>query len=195
MARRKRQSQQEEQPKSSELPIESAIDQVIEIVSSPTPFLPAIALGYPVILAILALFLPFSTWLLSCGLFAGFTFLGSQVLQEGDDSGGNETTSNNVLSLVSLAGALASAGLASPEGLTVRGYGGGQILVQAMVVAVIGLSVASVLGAGRTEEATGLDNDDPNLTEATSFDEELLKQWDKKFAKEDASGKDEQTPL
>jgi hypothetical protein len=200
MARRtkRRQSQQQdEQFESSVLPIESAIDQVISIVSSPTPFSPAIALGYPIVLAILALFLPFSTWLLSCGLFLGFTFLGRRVLQEAyeDEDGGGENASNNVVSLVSLAGAVASAGLVSPEGgLAVRGSGGGQIFVQVIVVAVIGLSIASILWTGRPQEMSGLDKDDPpDLAEATSFDEELLKQWDRKFAKKEASEKDERT--
>lgn len=149
----------------------TAVDKVAKTVSSTTPILD-IPLGYPLVLLTATALFPWITSLLLNAFFGAYLYLGRRLLTPDEDD-----ESDEILPLVALVGAIASAGLLSPDsfdGTT------GQNVVRAVGAGFIGLAAATV---GQSLN----DPDDSSSSVAVSPEEELLNLWDNKFKKREES--------
>eukprot|EP00978_Attheya_sp_CCMP212_P006663 scaffold15475_cov47-Attheya_sp.AAC.1 len=144
-------------------------------VPVPIPFLrdqPGLALGYPLALVGSYAIVPPSTSIFLTLFFVGFLVLGRVVVtqsQEDDDDDDDDDFIGT--DLAAFLGALASAGLLSPSGLTSVENNGSSVSSVGMVALVLGLTVI-ISGIGQFAE----ENENERLEEDTALspDEELL---------------------
>ena len=146
-----------------------------------------ISLGYPLFLASTILILPSTTSILLCVFFVAYWNLGRSVGGFGGDTFGHdddddelEEDANGTSDLLALVGAIASAGLLSPDGFTISttdsdggmpGMGIGLLALGSIAI------VASVFGQSETQKLATAKNDD-ELEEANR---RFMDEFDKKL--------------
>ena len=166
----------------------SVVDKVSSLASQPTPGLSNLPLGYPLALLTASAVLSVPTALLLNTFFAGYYYVGKYVLfldDDGDDGvsidstvkddekddGDSSVTGSSTTALAALGGAVLSAGLLSPEGLSVA-------VDETTALGVVALGVASATLVNSSGQGNN-DKDEAFEREADS----ALRQWDQKFIK------------
>lgn len=160
-------------------PPDNPLFEVVASVSSlATTQIGGISLGYPLFLASTILILPSTTSVLLCGFFVAYWNLGRSVggFDDADELTDDENGTSDLLALV---GAIASAGLLSPDGFTkstdsdggMPGMGIGLLALGSIAV------IASVFGQSETQKLAAAKNDD-ELEEANR---RLMDEFDKKL--------------
>ena len=155
----------------------------------PPPLGGSLPLGYPAILAGLALVLPPPTAALLVACFAGYLVLGRTVVGLDDGFGGGweeqeqeeeeeEEDAGGAADLLALAGAVATAGLLSPAGLSASAPAGAAAALVALGGAVL---IASAAGQAR-EQARGEEEEDPGRR--------MMDRWDERFERSRRNGGD-----
>jgi len=161
-------------------------------VPVPIPFLldqPGLALGYPLALVGSYAILPPSTSIFLTAFFVGFLVLGRVVVTQSQDNDDHENEDDDEdddededdfigTDVAAFLGALASAGLLSPSGLTSVENNGSLFSSAGIAALVLGLFVIAS-GIGQFAEET--ENDRLEEDTLLSPDEELLDLWDKKL--------------
>ena len=166
-------------------PLFEVVASVSSLASTQIGGIGGISLGYPLFLASTILILPITTSTLLCVFFVAYWNLGRSVGGFGcdayDDDGGElEEDEDGTSDLLALVGAIASAGLLSPDGFTISATDsdGG---MPAMGIGLLALGsiaiIASVFGQSETQKLAAAKHDD-ELEEANR---RLMDEFDKKL--------------
>ena len=163
-----------------------SIEQVSQIISQPIlDITPDFALGYPIALLLVAVWLPVTTSVLLFLFFALYAFAGRKLILN-DDLIDEEEDDDEVQNtdLFALGAAIVSAGLLSPSG-DANSLPGVSV-VSGLVVSTLGIGLILSILSQNTDDATSeKDGDkaleDPPSKPQISPEEELMKLWDKKF--------------
>ena len=169
-------------------PPDNPLFEIVASISSLTSTqIGGISLGYPLFLASTILILPSTTSILLCAFFVAYWYLGRSVVggfddggAYGDDDEGEDVGDDNGTSdLLALVGAIASAGLLSPDGLTIStdtdggmpGMGIGLLALGSIAI------IASVISQSETQKLAAAKNED-ELEEANR---RLMDEFDRKL--------------
>ena len=171
-------------PDPTDPPDNPLFEAVASVSSLASTQIGGISLGYPLFLASTILILPSTTSILLCVFFVAYWNLGRSVGGFGgdtyDDDDELEEDENGASDLLALVGAIASAGLLSPDGFTISATDsdGG---MPAMGIGFLALGsiaiVASVFGQSETQKLAAAKSDD-ELEEANR---RLMDEFDKKL--------------
>ena len=182
-------------------PPDNPLFELVASVSSlasaqiPLPIGGGISFGYPLFFASTVLILPTTTSALLGVFFVAYWYLGRSVAGGLDDDanedgvhvGDEDSTTSDLLALV---GAIASAGLLSPDGLAMSGgeSAGG---APGMGIGLLALGsiavVASVIDQSETQKLAAARNDDE--LDAEEANRKLMDFWDNEFDKKSKSKK------
>ena len=173
-------------PDPTDPPDNPLFEAVASVSSLASTQIGGISLGYPLFLASTILILPNTTSILLCVFFVAYWNLGRSVggfggdSYDDDDDDESEEDANGISDLLALVGAIASAGLLSPDGFTISttdsdggmpGMGIGLLALGSIAI------VASVFGQSETQKLAAAKNDD-ELEEANR---RFMDEFDKKL--------------
>lgn len=181
-----------------------AIDGAVSLASKPTPGLPDLALGFPIVLLLQFALVPVPQALLSIVLFAALRtsarsliileetsdkdVYGISVKEEGDDNNEEEESILNIqIDFVSIILSIFSAGLLTPQGAA-DANGSDALMMDLPNV----LFAICLLGLTAVLLGTGVDQVQEN--EQLSKDDKLLNTWDQRFRKQQKAQRKGKTP-
>lgn len=182
----------EDETASSNNVVTEAIDRAVSLVSKPTPGLPNLALGFPIVLLLESILVPLTQVVISAILFAALRTSARRLIlfeetsnidvygiaakEDDNDEDDEEAILNIQIDAVTLILAIFSAGLLTPN--TTDG-GDGLLNLPNVVVALALLGLSAILfGSGVSEVED---------TEQLSEDDKLLNRWDQRFRKQQKS--------
>ena len=170
-------------------PVFSALDAVGNVASQPTPGIDDMALGFPILVGLIAVINAASSSspiyaILLVALFGGFAVLGRAVVGDEDDDDDDEENLAVKLDGLALVGALLSTGILAPASSNETGTGIATAIP--LVIVAVGLTT-TIVSQAKQHSSDSIDNN-PKLEEPP--DKTLLDLWDDEFKKQsDKSGR------